>query len=147
MEAAPLNDASFSSVGAATIGDGDGDSGGEAGEEEGRRYWDLSGFDGVELLVRGGKGKVWTFIVRDEVGKGKRGDGREKAGVSWEYEFEVRSGAEEEAGGKGGGKGGEAQRAWIPWTEFKATYRGREIDDAGELKTGTVRRVAIMMRR
>lgn len=145
MEAAPLNDASSFSVGAnSSISDGN--SGGEAGEE-GRRYWDLSGYDGVELVVRGGKGKVWTFIVRDEVGQGKRGDGRERAGVSWEHEFEVLSGAEEEAGGKGDGKDGQVRGVWIPWTKFKATYRGREIDDAGELKTGKVRRVAIMMRR
>ena len=151
MEAAPLNaSSSSSSAGVANdnIGDGESRLEGEEGEEE-RRYWDLSEYDGVELVVRGGEGKVWTFIVRDEVGPGKRADGRERAGVNWEYEIEVPGGADEEeaAGGKREGKGGQVRRVWIPWTEFKATYRGREIDDAGQLKRGMVRRVGIMMRR
>lgn len=139
MESAPLNDSP------AGVNLADGDSEGEG--EEGRRYWDLSAYDGVELVVRGGGGKGWTFIVKDEVGRGKRTDGRERAGVSWEYEFEIPSGAEQEAGGEGGWKGGQVRRVWISWMEFKATYRGREIDDAGELKRGKVRRVGIMMRR
>ena len=46
---------------------------------------------------------------------------------------------EEEEGGK---------RVWVPWEQFRATYRGKEIEeDAGNLKTEGVRRVGIMMRR
>ena len=36
---------------------------------------------------------------------------------------------------------------WVPWEDFKATYRGKEKKDARRLKTGEVRRVGIMMRR
>ena len=75
---------------------------------------------------------MYTLILKDAVSLGKRDDGREKAGISWEVEFKA---------------GGEGKKFWVPWGEFKATYRGKDKTDAGELKTGSVRRVGIMMRR
>ena len=102
----------------------------------------------------GDDGKVYTFIVKDEEAPGKReeGDGREKAGISWEVDFRVRNEEEEEEDGEGGdgekeGAVGGGIRIWLPWHDFKATYRGKEKDDAGELKKGQVRRVGFMMRR
>ena len=100
----------------------------------------------------GGDGKVYTFILRDEdedEGKREKGD---RAGVNWEVEFRALAspspspspatiGEEKEE------KEGEGQVVWFPWTDFKPTYRGREKKDAGELKTGEIRRVSIMMRR
>ena len=133
-------------------------------------WWDLSGYDGIEVQVEVGKGgkedgKVYTFILKDEEAPGKReeGDGREKAGVSWEVDFRVVGGA---GGGEEGKVTGEEKNAavrnddeeeaevekevisiWIPWEDFKATYRGKEKKDAGGLKKDQVMRVGFMMRR
>ncbi|KAM0794600.1 complex I intermediate-associated protein 30-domain-containing protein [Usnea florida] len=128
---------------------GDENAAGEGGEEE-ERSWDLSAYDGVEVLVGGeeggdGGGKVYTLILKDEAGAGKREDGRERAGVSWEVDFRV-GGGEEGRGERDGGGGGEASAVWAPWGEFKATYRGKEMEGAGELRTGEVRRIGFMMR-
>ena len=79
-----------------------------------------------------GDGKLYTLILKDEISLGKRGDGREKAGISWEVEFKAKE---------------EGKKVWALWGEFKATYRGKEKKDARELKTGSVCRVGIMMRR
>ena len=92
-----------------------------------------------------GDGKVYTLILKDEEAAGKREDGREKAGINWEVDFEVREeGAE---GGEQEGDSGGVTRIWVPWKEFKATYRGKEKTDARELKKGEVRRIGLMMRR
>ncbi len=107
----------------------------------------MSAYDGIEVEVGEGDGKIYTLILKDEEGAEKRGDGREKAGINWEVDFTV--------GGEGGGGGreekeegaGEGTRVWVPWEDFKATYRGKEVEDAGELKKGDVRRVGVMMRR
>lgn len=113
-------------------------------EDEGKGSWDLSAFDGVEVAVGKGDGKVYTLILKDELPAEKREDGKEKAGVNWEVEFK--------AAGKGGEEDGEEKgekevKVWVPWEDFKATYRGKEKEDAGKLKTGEVRRVGLMMRR
>lgn len=50
-------------------------------------------------------------------------------------------------GDAGVGAGAESVKVWVPWGDFKATYRGREKEGPGELKTGCVRRVGFMMRR
>ncbi|MCJ1299781.1 hypothetical protein MMC08_002574 [Hypocenomyce scalaris] len=94
------------------------------------RAWDLHAFDGIELELAGGDGKVYTLILKDEL-EGDRGDGRIKSGINWEYEFKVVKGA---------------MRVWIPWESFKATYRGREKKNPGKLKTGEIKRVGLMMR-
>jgi hypothetical protein len=102
--------------------------------------WDLSGYDGIELVFREGDGKVYTLVLKDEESPGKRDDGREKAGINWEAEFRASEPFGEEDNAKG------QSTVWVPWKDFKATYRGKEKKDAGELKTGSVKRVGIMMR-
>ena len=106
----------------------------------GQKAWDLSAYDGIEIEIGKGDGKVYTFILKDEEQAEKSEDGREKAGVNWEIEFHTgkKNGEEDEDGGT---------RVWIPWGDFKATYRGKEKEDAGSLKTGEIRRVGLMMRR
>lgn len=42
--------------------------------------------------------------------------------MSWEVEFPV---------GKGGGEDGDVVSVWLPWTELKASYRGRKVDVGG----------------
>lgn len=69
-------------------------------------------------------------------------NGREKAGVSWEVDIETVTGTSLTE--KNDNKGGE--KVFVPWKEFKATYRGKPKDDAGGLKTENVRRIGFMMR-
>lgn len=90
-----------------------------------------------------GDGKVYTLILKDENAAGKRDDGREKAGISWEAEFRV----EAEGGGEKEENVAGRKGIWVPWGEFTPMYRGRERKDAGKLKTGEVRKVGFMMRR
>lgn len=92
-----------------------------------------------------GDGKVYTLILKDEEAAGKREDGREKAGVNWEIDFTV--GEKDGIGEKEEEGGGEGTKVWVPWEEFKATFRGKEKEGAGELKKGEIRRVGLMMRR
>jgi len=115
-------------------------------ETEGKKdnIWDLSLYDGMEIEVGKGDGKVYTFILKDEEQAEKRDDGREKAGVNWEVEF--RAGKVDDESAKKDGKE-EGTKVWIPWGDFKATFRGKEKEDAGKLKTGEVSRVGLMMRR
>ena len=82
---------------------------------------------------------MYTLILKDEERKEKRDDGREQSSLSWEYDFRVPSSA-------GSAKPTEETHFWIPWSEFKPTFRGREKKDAGPLKTGSVTRFSIMMR-
>lgn len=99
--------------------------------------WDLSSFDGLELIVgkellNGSeeKGQKYVLLVKDTL-EGDRGDGREKSGVSWEYVFHAQAG----------------QAIKARWSKFKPTYRGREIDvPKGGLKTGEIKRIGFMMR-
>ena len=92
-----------------------------------------------------GDGKIYTLILKDEeAAGGKREDGRERAGVNWEVDFKL-GGEDGDGDGDEVGEGG--AKIWIPWEEFKATFRGKEKEDAGALKRGQVRRIGLMMRR
>ena len=104
--------------------------------------WDLSQFDGIELDVKAGDGKTYTLILKDEVSESRRDDGRERAGVNWEAEFKAGSSSANNEVGEAS-----SLRAWLPWNAFKATYRGKDKQDAGQLKTGEIRRIGFMMRR
>ena len=97
--------------------------------------WDLSAYEGLELIVgkelgKMGSGERYVLVVKDTL-EGDRGDGREKSGVSWEYIFHAQAG----------------QAIMASWCEFKPTYRGREIDvPEGGLKTAEIKRIGFMMR-
>ena len=104
----------------------------------GERVWDLSAYDGIQIEVVKGDGKTYTLIVKDEVPEEKREDGREKSSTNWEYDF------------KAGGSESQADvnmKVWVPWSNFNATYRGREKKDAAPLKTRDIKRFSLMMRR
>ncbi|KAL8944478.1 MAG: hypothetical protein Q9211_000575 [Gyalolechia sp. 1 TL-2023] len=101
--------------------------------------WNLSAYDGIEIDVAAADGKVYTLVLKDEYPQDKRDDGRERAGVNWEAEFRL---AEDENAGKRGGK-----TVWIPWSALKATYRGKEKKDAGDIRTSEIKRLGFMIRR
>ena len=103
----------------------------EPGEASNVKGWDLSAYDGVELELGEADTKSYTLILKDELSAGTRSDGREKAGISWEAEI----------------KASESGLSWIPWQNFKATYRGKEKPDAGEVNAKEIKRIGIMMRR
>lgn len=122
----------------------DADNNDDEKKKENEGSWDLSAYDGIEVEVGEGDGKVYTLILKDEEAAGKREDGRERAGINWEVDFKVGG---EDGGEEGEEGGGDGARIWVPWGEFKATFRGKEKKDAGELKKGEVRRIGLMMRR
>lgn len=96
---------------------------------------DLSDAIGVRVRVLKTDGKRYLLTLKDDI-PGRRGDGREMSGVTWEAEVDA---AECEAQGK-------SQDVFLPWTAFKATYRGRPKDDAEPLKLESIKRVSFMMR-
>ncbi|MCJ1438831.1 hypothetical protein MMC27_008221 [Xylographa pallens] len=103
----------------------------------GDKVWDLSAYDGIQIDVIKGQEKIYTLIVKDEVPQSKRSDGREISSVNWEYDFKI---AESGVGS------GQTVKVWVPWSGFKATYRGREKKDAKPLKKAEIRRFSLMMR-
>ena len=95
-------------------------------------FWNLKKYDGILLKLRKGDGKMYTLIIKDDEKQEAREDGREKASLSWEFDF-----MGEEQGGE----------AWALWKEFKPVYRGKEQNDTRGLRTDHIRRVGLMMRR
>ena len=57
-------------------------------------------------------------------------DGREQSTISYEYDFSA-------AG---------SYSVFVPWSELKPTYRGKEKNDAPPLNTKSVKRWSLMMR-
>ena len=79
--------------------------------------------------------KKYTFIIKDEI-LPPSSDGREQSTISYEYDFEVTDTNLKEPA-----------ELFISWNDMKATYRGKEKQDAPELDTQNIRRFSIMMRR
>ncbi|KAI9878611.1 MAG: hypothetical protein M1830_000430 [Pleopsidium flavum] len=103
--------------------------------------WDLSAYDGIMLDIKSGDGKMYTFIIKDEILPPSEG-GREQASISWEYDFRAENRGDEDEGSRGE----EEKQVWIPWSKLKATYRGREKKDAAPIDLSHVRRFSLMMR-
>lgn len=93
------------------------------------QHWDLSTFDGIYLTVNGGDKLKYTLILKDET-RPRRPDGRESASTSWEYDFI-----------------GQRSEIYIPWSDFRPTYRGKPKHDASPLDLANVQRFSVMMRR
>ncbi|PLB43438.1 NADH:ubiquinone oxidoreductase complex I intermediate-associated protein 30 [Aspergillus steynii IBT 23096] len=95
----------------------------------GDRMWDLTGNDGLELDIRQSDGKKYTLTLKDTV-LPKRPDGREQSTINWEYDFHATD------------KGPFV----IRWKDFRATYRGKDKEDAPPLDRSSIKRISIMMR-
>lgn len=102
------------------------------------RVWDLSGYDGLEVVVDLDRtdGKVYTFTVKDEI-LPRRGDGRERSSVSWEVDFCDRG--DRAAAGK--------KTFFVKWDDLRPTFRGREVEGVEPLDLRRVRRFGVMIRR
>lgn len=101
------------------------------------RNWDLSKYDGLLLKVDKADGKRYTLILKDTLLSRNPDNGREQATISYEYDFDTSSSK---------ANSNHASTTFVPWTEFKPTYRGKEKKDAAKLDTSSVKRVSIMMR-
>jgi hypothetical protein len=93
------------------------------------KSWDLASYDGLQIKLGKSDGKKYTLILKDEV-LPKRPDGREQSTVSWEYDFTCQK-----------------TDLFIPWGDFKPTYRGKPKSDAKSLDLEDIKRISIMMRR
>ena len=93
------------------------------------RSWDLSTYDGIHLEVGKTDSKRYTFVLKDEI-LPLMDDGREQSTISYEYDFSA----------------ADNYSVFVPWSELKPTYRGKEKDDAPPLNTKSVKRWSFMMR-
>ncbi|KAJ5153263.1 uncharacterized protein N7482_009741 [Penicillium canariense] len=93
------------------------------------RTWDLTAYDGIELVIDSADNKVYTFTLKDEI-LPKRPDGRERSSVSWEFNFRAEG----------------SRTIFVKWSDFRPTYRGKNKDDAEPLDLKKIKRFGIMIR-
>ncbi|KAI9722354.1 MAG: hypothetical protein M1812_001826 [Candelaria pacifica] len=103
------------------------------GEE---RSWDLSAYDGIELDLVKADEKQYTLILKDELLPPNPDNGREQSTISYEYDFRFGASSAKD----------KSTKLFVPWSDFKATYRGREQEDAPSLERSTIKRFSLMMR-
>ncbi|CAM1506493.1 Fc.00g061340.m01.CDS01 [Cosmosporella sp. VM-42] len=89
---------------------------------------DLSDYAGLLLAITAADGKKYTLTLKDTL-PGRRKDGRDKASVSWEYDFVPRG----------------REDVLVRWSDLKPTYRGRKVD-AEPLDLSGIKRISLMMR-
>lgn len=113
----------------------------------GTEHWDLSAYDGILLTIetsgasQADAGKRFLITLKDAI-PGRRDDGREQSGISWEAEF-TNSPA---APGDGGERGTGQRHVFLGWDAFEPTYRGRPKPDAEPLDKSDIKRIGLMMR-
>ncbi|KAH8150714.1 uncharacterized protein LAJ45_05410 [Morchella importuna] len=108
--------------------------------------WDLAPYTGIELVVSAPPQndsttvKTFTLVIKDVVPAAYRdpatGRAREESTLSYEATFKATDGA----------ANGDEQIIYLPWSNFKATYRGRERDGERDLDLGGIRRFSVMAR-
>lgn len=80
--------------------------------------------------------KRYVVTLKDRIPR-RRDDGREQSGVSWEADF-VAAGKSELT---------KWDEVYLPWAEFRPTYRGKPKPDAKPLDLASIKRLGLMMRR
>lgn len=98
----------------------------------------------MNLTLECADDKTYTFILKDDVGAWPDPENeRERATLSWEYDFNVMGGGEARSGPR------EGKVIFIPWEHFRPTYRGKEKEREGSkgIDLKAVRRMSLMMRR
>jgi len=83
------------------------------------------------LLNDRSAGKRYTIILKDNVSTSANGQ-KEQSTISYEYDFE--------------GLVEDDFTVEVAFSKFKATYRGKEDEEAKPLKIESIRRFSIMMR-
>ena len=115
---------------------------------------DLGAYHGIEIAVGKGDGQLYTFILKDvsepDLGL-RRSVDRNEATVSWEAKFRPQSldnaAAATVANSSDVEERDAMQRFWLPFRDFRAFYRGKEIDSQKGWEGRRVASVGIMMRR
>lgn len=79
--------------------------------------------------------KRYTFNIKDTLLAQNPANGREQASISYEFDFKANVANDRPL------------TIRIPWSAFKATYRGREQDKAKPVATSSIRQFSVMMRR
>ncbi|KAF2094814.1 NADH:ubiquinone oxidoreductase complex I intermediate-associated protein 30, partial [Rhizodiscina lignyota] len=98
------------------------------------RSWDLSKYDGVELKIKKADSMKYTFTIKDELLPRNPENGREQSTTSYEFDFSFDSRVLKD--------GDDA--IFIPWSDLKATYRGKPKPDAPELDLKNIKRFSIL---
>lgn len=149
LDIATLGGAGFASQYSPTTAD-DNDTTTSAPARGGDAPWDLTAYAGLEIRLGPGDGKLYTLILKDAENRPRGLEGRETAGFSWEAEFRANAGQTEEQVEKekihAGGEEEKGQAVWLPWDEFKPTFRGRETQGGEKLDQSNITTVGIMMR-
>ncbi|KAH7312235.1 complex I intermediate-associated protein 30-domain-containing protein [Stachybotrys elegans] len=99
---------------------------------------DLSDYDGILVSVVDADDKRYAITLKDQLPRGRRPDGREKAAVSWEADFTAKH--------ADGDMTGAPVQIFLPWSAFKPTYRGRDKGNVKPLDLTSIKRVGLMMR-
>lgn len=108
------------------------------------RHWQLSSYQGVEIALDANQSddRVYTLILKDHLLPPNPINGREQSTTSWEYDFRVSEGSQSAALA-----GAATITIFVPWSRFKATYRGKEQNDGSTLDLTDIKRFSIMIRR
>jgi hypothetical protein len=90
-------------------------------------------------IEEGGGGKKYTLLLKDNI-PDRRRDGRERSAVCWEVDFRAKRPA---------GSEGTTLRHYFKWSDFRATYRGRDCPDheKKKLNISGIKRIGFMVRR
>jgi len=120
---------------------------------KGTKHWDLTAYDGLLVTIEGStdssetsqnqsRPKRFLVTLKDEI-PGKRHDGREKSGLSWEADFSEDGAA---SSTRTSNDDATTMSAFLPWDAFKPTYRGRDKPDSPPLDKSDIKRIGVMMR-
>ena len=97
----------------------------------------MADYEGIQLLITDADAKQYTFIFKDQLLPLNPATGRDQSTISYEYDFRL-------AMERGKDK---TVSVYIAWKDLKATYRGKEKNDAPPLNTGSIKCMSFMMRR
>ncbi|RKO89099.1 complex I intermediate-associated protein 30-domain-containing protein [Blyttiomyces helicus] len=92
--------------------------------------WDLSAWDGIELVTVKEDGKRYALNLMSDLGP-RRPDGRVESTIEYKYSFDSNP------------AGAGAARS-IQWADFSAFYRGRPVPDASPIDPARIAAISIM---
>ncbi|KAK8166814.1 complex I intermediate-associated protein 30-domain-containing protein [Phyllosticta citrichinensis] len=104
------------------------------------RTWNLEGYDGIQIEVVNNADtddKKYTFNIKNQLLPRDPDTGREQSTISYEFDFDFT----DSSVGRN-----QTIALFIPWNEFRATYRGREDRNAPKIDLKNIKRFGIMIR-
>ncbi|KAL1644677.1 hypothetical protein SLS58_004138 [Diplodia intermedia] len=107
------------------------------------RSWNIDGYDGIQIEIAKSDTTKYTFNIKNELLPPDPDTGREQATISYEYDFVAPS---LNMTAESLNTTAESSTVFIPWDQFKATYRGREDPDAPPVNLTDIKRFSVMTR-